>query len=141
MKKTHLISFLVLLLSGCNFCKPQIETNRYIENLSNHNLKIEKYQNGNIDTSIIVDKGAKINIDSIPEFLLCDSMIVIYDYSKKKTHYFNDSLTNNHNAYLINNPRNMINISNYEKNELSEKCLSITNLTFTFTEQDYIDAQ
>lgn len=156
MQKIQLY-ILILMLTSCSV-EESTYTTSYIYNSSKHSIKISPYYQGNIvkedsvnigvnQTYKILDKNNRgkgsgfsyplyiANYDSIQ--IRFDDSIQIHHYSfaasKSKTSF---------DGIVYDSNRSIYNESNYIRVIKNEDKYSISNeYTFTFTEQDYLDAQ
>jgi hypothetical protein len=154
MKKLSFI-FLVLVLS----CKYEESTNTksFIANNTSHSIIIAPYYQGGVVKSdsisinsnqqyMILDKNNKgkgTGFSYSSYIAIYDSIQIIFDNSVKSTHYSyaSNTLGTNPKAITYDSSRSIYNEANYVRNIIMESKRSISNeYTFTFTEQDYLDA-
>lgn len=132
------------------------ETTSILDNQSRHKVTITYYENGNINPEfnqllnvnetkvVLVDsdtgKGRGFTYDtSIAEF---DSAVVVFDNSRRVVHYGYNKTGPNPNAITFFDPRNIFNLDSYsERIVLETEKREEREVTYTFTEQDYIDAE
>lgn len=121
-----------------------------------HSIKITPYYLGEISNEDVKDippKGmvkvlsnsnrGKSSGVSYPIYLMpLDSVVVVYDGVVTAIYYRQNSKGNNPRAILYTSNRSIYNESNYTRRILSESKRQISNeYTFTFTEQDFLDAK
>lgn len=158
MTKAKLILIITVhlfILVGC-VKDYKSSTQTKLINTTNHTIKITPYLNGVIDIGMqqeLMPNETKIVYEANPwgktiepcwgVFLRPDdSVIVIYDNTYKMKHNrFNDTTTCD-NCYIESNNRNLTNPNNYTPTIIKEEKEYLDGYyTYTFTEQDYLDAK
>ncbi len=149
--KKYIITILGLFLMIACGDKPSRTQAWAFKNLTIHSIKITPFKNGNIfakgvleldpNTTIVVDTiSVPADRDTPPEsqgfFNGFDSVQVYFDNQKLITHLLLPDATSGNKYYTRTSPRNFNN----------PQCSSIIKpewvweITYTFTEQDYLDA-
>lgn len=153
--------FLILNLNSCINKEYNVNYNVFFCNQSGKNLSIEYYKNGiiNINQSIkniknnecrnvfsIVSRGSSPTYGS--EIIDNDSAVIIFDDGRKLTHYgYFQKNGPNPKAYPNNHNRNIFGDGTGYKDNWVYTLVSETKnskseeMKYTFTEQDYLDAQ
>src|SRR6218665_492300 len=164
LKLAQFFSVIVLSFGLSSCCKVvQVSSYKY-ENASGHGFRVTLYLGGKVQEQYGFDlpnSGSISPFGGKNEGVVCpdalwnesDSTIVRFDDGKIATHYnaFKRSVSlpstplegKNPNAVLPNNPRNLYNSGGYKSRELgkSSRCTREVESTYTFTEQDYLDAK
>jgi hypothetical protein len=125
-------------------------------NTSIHKIKIMPYYKGNIylegvknipenSSSEVLfsrNRGKSAGLSYATDLMFSDSLFVLYDDSICAVHYPQNLTGDNPQAIKYDNTRNLFNEKNYQYKIISEEKYKIhTEYTFTFTEQDYLDAK
>lgn len=157
MKKIFIVIVLFTLVTLSGGCTKDGETNvtAYLLNNSGHQIEIYYYNKGVVNVNDTLKVGASQKVyygesygRGIWSGATCsfkyrgDSAIIIYDNSYKITHLWSGFSSSNSKCYLFDNIRNVFNPKNFNSvyNDVSNYSREFT-LTFTFTEQDYLDAK
>lgn len=150
------IGWLLMLFIGCVTKDYKSNTKTYFHNITSHKIEVLPYLDGmvsNADYKQINPYEHKMVLEMnvygrtlSPDFgtLLqpYDSVVVVFDDSIQSTHLkFNTSIQTGHYIFYdslraISNPNNYIKTVEYEH----EKYL-VGYFTYTFSEQDYLDAK
>lgn len=145
-----LFFFILFFYAGCK-CEGTFTTFSVLVNSSNHTISIFSYRNGVIQSDEIIlnansskeigqASGRSKGIIWSTPFFVSDSLLVIFDNTKKVIHYGREGT--NKNAILQASPRSLFNENNYQKKTVMEdKCYLQTELIYTFVEQDYINVK
>jgi hypothetical protein len=139
-----------------NCIKEEITGSKFeIRNETQHSITIIPYSDGNLSykDSVRVEKNQIITIDGGWErgltpgilyatFVKDGPILVIFDKIFKIIHYRDDLNTHSEKYYSLTSSRNFYNELSYKKtmtdiNKFNRNVL----LIYTFTEQDYLDAQ
>lgn len=151
----NILYLMVVILPGC--IKEEVgHTQTFIKNITNHTIKLLPFSGGAIDGGMTRVIPALSNIEVFsanvrgktldPSFgtLLnpYDSVLVVYDDTVKIPHIkFNLVYTGTHRVLHSSN-RSISNEANYDKQITKETKYSLRgSFTFTFIEQDYLDAK
>ncbi len=154
MKNTFAYVFCVLFF-GCS--KEKIgHTETFINNTTAHTIKIMPFNGSTLDLNNlkVIPASTTIEIYSAnvrgktidPCFGVLlqpyDSILIVYDDSIKIPHIkFNQTYSGNH-KILFESNRSISNIKNYQKEITDESKNTIRGkFTYTFVEQDYLDAR
>ena len=94
-------------------------------------------------TSNVILDSTKIKLRDTGDFSkFADSIVVVFDNQKKAVHYDFNKIGNNPLAILFNDKRCLFNGLAYESKVLIDnKCYAETEFTYTFVEQDYLNAK
>jgi hypothetical protein len=151
------IAFSIVAFSSCNYEK-SANTKSFINNNTFNKVTIIPYYQGfvvkedsvqiNSNQLVLVlnknEKGKGSGF-SYPLYLaIYDSVLVAFDNSIHATHYSYATTNkgNNPKAIKIDSSRSIYNEVNYVRKIITESKRGISNeYTFTFTEQDYLDAK
>jgi len=142
----------------CFSCRHEesTSTKTFITNNSSHSIEIIPYYQGvisNVDIKYIAPNSTlpiltnhtrgKSAGYSYPIYLIAvDSIYVLYDNLKTVVYYKENSTGNNPKAITYDSSRSIYNEANYIRKITQEDKRSISNeYTFTFTEQDFLDAK
>lgn len=152
MKKIFIVG-LVLIVSCIKDYNSS--TKSYIDNKTSHNITIAPYYNGYIDSSLfriilpfenklVYEKnprGKTLSPDYATILQPYDSVVVTFDGIYKTTHLKFNSEIMCTDCIVFNSNRSISNNDNYIKTITEEtKHYQIGYFTYTFSEQDYIDA-
>lgn len=158
MKKT--IAFIcVIIIYSCG--KGDIDgstlSDAFLENKSSHNIEIRPYWGGSVNQNmeIFLHPGdskqiahdfvtGKLSLGSgfFSEYFIADSFEIIYDNIYSVSHYYDTPALKPIKYCLFNSPRNIVTIGNWQGKVVKESKYSQHNVyTYTFTEQDYLDAK
>ncbi|HUS03761.1 MAG TPA: hypothetical protein VMY77_18605 [Chitinophagaceae bacterium] len=152
---------LILILTGMflSSCikEESTTTTGFLLNSTSHNIELRAFRNGinTTSTTVSVPPHSEIKIGERYEHGLValgqgfssekldgDSIHVIFDGVYQTTHYLNNPASTAVNHYLYQQPRNVYWINKYEGVVTSQKKhLKAIKYTYTFIEQDYVDAQ
>lgn len=152
---------ILLLITYTAACKKESSTRfeAYLINKSGHSIEIKPYFNGFVstvnimrlqqnDTLQIADGFYRgISSDSsagfIPKYFAgADSLIVVFDNTYSITHYINTPSLLNSKYYLFTSQRNIGNPRSYQMIiKSSSSTFRENEFWYTFTQQDYLDAQ
>lgn len=151
MKFFGLFILLITLLSGC-IKEQSSQSDTYFVNATSHLIRVNSY--GALNKSFEITPGQTKNVLSQNAKVLnngisygyisqpVDSFIVVFDMHDSIVHYKSYLVGNNPKRYLYSSRRNIYNDSSYIKTLVSEsKNFRGWSFTYTFTEQDYLDAQ
>ncbi len=154
MKKYFILYLLFIVHVSCRY-EESTSTTTFITNNSSHSIEIIPYYQGMISTIDIKDIAPNSTLSvlsnntrgksagySYPIYLIAvDSVYVSYDNLNTVVYYKENSLSTNLKAITYDSSRSIYNEANYIRKILIESKRSISNeYTFTFTEQDYLDA-
>lgn len=132
-----------LILSACYYCKAILTSEQIYSNNSNHFIIVIPYSNG---VAINTKSKAFEPFQKIGGFLFdtlkVDSVHVLYDNMYSATHYnWNmPKFDNNPRAIKFDSTRCVFSSFVVTEHKVG-KCGYHTISTYTFTEQDYLDAQ
>lgn len=131
-------------------------TKTFIANNSSHSLKLIPYYQGmssNVDVKDVApnstleilnnnNRGKGTGYSYAIYLIPFDSLYVVYDNTDSCVYYRENSNGINSKAIKYDSIRSIYNVSNYVRKITQEDKRSISNeYTFTFTEQDYLDAK
>ncbi len=138
----NLITGIILLfiISAC--CKATIEDIGIIKNETSHSLEIKRVLNGFEEPTLIVAPFTKVSTYLL-RYNTEDSIVVSFDKTASAVHYSSllKSTNNNLKAIKADDLRSLYNVKAYDINREDLSCNgSSTTSTFTFAEQDYINA-
>ena len=143
MKNTfNFITGIILLFITSACCKATIEDIGIIKNETSHSLEIKRVLNGFEEPTLIVAPFAKVSTYLL-RYNTEDSIVVSFDRSKSAVHYspLLKATNNNLKAIKADDLRSLYNEKAYAIKKEDYSCgSSSTTSTFTFVEQDYIDA-
>lgn len=151
------VIFLIVCLKACT-CKPFFDFYINVVNNTSHHIKFIPFRAGSPDRVLVENVSAYAttgdvagcnSVVCIQDSIKIDSVQIIYDSTYVRTHYAEhiDTLLASKKGFAFNNQRNILNYGNYTEQVKRYrynmgKCESRnTTKTFTFTEQDYIDAK
>jgi hypothetical protein len=156
MKKIILFAILSFLFA-CDTNKPIETSDFYLINKSGKDINIYIYRkNGTKDIDTLNYKNEEsrlpeasstggffgiLNTDSSLNINTMDSCLVIFNNKDSILHYRYLPKNPFRKYYDNNSKRNMIFPSNYTYSTKSNKNIKHTLITYTFTEQDYLDAK
>lgn len=139
---------LPILMYAC--CKPIFYSETLITNNSTHAIELIPYKDGVELTqqaiSCNTSETKKIYGDggvSLFDTLDADSIYVVFDNAYKNVHYSHESskTSNNPDVIKVTDVRSLFNVDSYiHRIKEQTKCASGNEYTYTFTEQDYLDA-
>lgn len=155
MKYIFLIFVILSFLSCTN--NTSYRTRFYLLNNSNKNLRLVNFKDGQPvnEKNISISNNEKILVytdmgegksylsTSYSNYLLTDSIQVVFSDGKMATHYYINIIGNNTNAIRYPLERNLLNILvNWKKEILLDKeKRTETDYTYTFTNDDYLRAK
>lgn len=152
MKKIFALFLSGILINSC-IVDGHSNIRTKLVNPTNHTIQIIPYNNGNEvlsgivtiypqkTTEVAIWRGiGKVNPQNYGyELQYCDSVKLLFE-NQSKIIYLNSGI-NNQNGIVYSSVRNLINSKNYTKVIEFENAHSITGyFSYTFTEEDYIDA-
>lgn len=149
--KNALLLLLGLAMYSCR-CKASFSFQTFLKNNSNYKVELVPYKNGvgitqqAILLAIAEHKSVSMANGPISLFdtLDADSIQVLFDDSIKVVHYSFRIANSGKNPKAIkyDQLRSLFNHASFENTiEEQSKCSTKTNQTYTFNEQDYIDAK
>lgn len=127
-------------ISSC--CKPIINFQEVIKNESNRSIELIRFRNGIEVSSVALAPSLKVVTDIIRDATE-DSTIVVYDNTVRAVYYSSVLKTpgTNLKAIKADDPRSFYNANSYQVTKKDFRCGgSSTISTFSFTEQDYLNA-
>ena len=151
MKTIHIL-FIIWVLSSCRD-KESTHSESFIINASNHEIKIQPYDDGNlingniksipanstIKVLALTTRGKSTGPSYATNIMFFDSLNIVFDDTLYSVHYRQNLSGNNPRAIKFENNRNIYIEDNYVQKVVMEKKHYIsTEYSFTFTEQDYL---
>ena len=142
------IFFQIILIAGVftisSCCKANISFKEVIKNETNHLIELKRFRNGIEVSSMSLAASSKVETGIIRD-VTEDSMIVVYDKIVRAVHYSSALKTpgTNLKAIKASDPRSFYNSKSYQvvrEGDLNRCGSSSTISTFTFVEQDYLNA-
>ncbi len=157
MNNLNKLLLIILVLSSCRY-EDSTNTSNFITNNTAHKITLTPYHNGIADNNNIVNinsKESKMVLENnnlgkgtgytyASDLAIKDSTYVLFDDTILEVHYsFKESSNNIHSTGIKSDSnRSIYNENNYIRQIKSENKHNISNeYTFTFTEQDYLDAK
>lgn len=154
MRKYYTLAMLIIFFASCRH-EESTYTTTIMNNNSSHSIKIIPYYQGTasiVDSKDISPNSALKILSSntrgksagysYPIYLIAvDSIYVVYDNIATSVYYREGSTGANPKAIKYDSSRSLYNEKNYVRKIVTESKRSISNeYTFTFTENDYLDA-
>ncbi|WP_045459713.1 hypothetical protein [Sporocytophaga myxococcoides] len=154
MKTIHIL-FIIWVLPSCRD-KESTHSESFIINTSNHEIKILPYDDGNlingdiksipanstIKVLALTTRGKSTGPSYANNIMFFDSLNIVFDDTISSVHYRQNLSGDNPEAIKFENNRNLYNEDNYVRKVVMEKKHYIsTEYSFTFTEQDYLNAK
>ena len=147
-----------MFFTGIISCTKEETTlsNSFAKNNTNHTIKVQPFYNGIVNTTMTFElqgkeskkiyynntRGKNIGLTYGGINQPMDSFIVTFDNLYSIVHYKPPLIGNNPKRYLYNSKRNLYNDTSYVTVlENKTKYSNSWEFTYTFTEQDYLDAK
>ena len=137
--KNIILFLLFLIANAC--CKPNFIYNKVLKNSTEHHIELIYYTLGKSYATFTINKNSTVKNNVVIQDNT-DSLIVIWDDLYSVAHYIPNKEGNTKNSIKQNEPRSLFNNDSYIEEIQNRKCDGkTTTLTYTFTEQDYLDAK
>lgn len=155
MKHTFILTLILLSITSC-IKEESTYSSTYLVNNTMHSIQLLPYFKGVISYDEAISIQPKSNILALSKssrgkaqglsyatyMVPYDSIYIVFDDSINAVHYRQNEQGKSVSAIKYDNKRNIYNRDNYEYKIISEEKYKIhTEYTFTFIEQDYLDAK